>query len=121
MKVLFVGDQPSKTNTSPDVAFLGAACEKRLRSWISSLGLNWYVDCIFVNQSDRLRFQSLVDVAVRNKWAIVAIGKVATYQLGGVKHFTLPHPSGRNRQLNDKSFAQRRLEACKQYLDNHPS
>ena len=49
----------------------------------------------------------------------VALGNNATNFLKkfNVSHFKLPHPSGRNRQVNNEEFIQERLKACKEWLN----
>lgn len=48
----------------------------------------------------------------------VALGEYARglYERLGVPCFTLPHPSGLNRKLNDKQELTRQLELCKLYV-----
>ena len=49
---------------------------------------------------------------------IVALGKTAEKALTllQLSHFTMPHPSGLNRQLNDKNYVQEKLKGLKDYL-----
>lgn len=51
---------------------------------------------------------------------VVALGRTASEALGliGVAHFRLPHPSPRNRQLNDKLSLRVSLLECKCYLED---
>lgn len=43
IKVVFVGDEPSKTNVSPDIAFVGAKCFNTVVQWIKELNPDYYV------------------------------------------------------------------------------
>lgn len=49
---------------------------------------------------------------------VVALGNFphACLKKIGVEHFTLPHPSYRNRKLNDPDFEERVLEECRRYV-----
>lgn len=51
---------------------------------------------------------------------IVALGGFASKVLDklGVEHFKLPHPSPRNRLLNDKEFERSELERCREYIES---
>lgn len=51
---------------------------------------------------------------------IIAWGSlVSAYlkRLGVKNHFVLPHPSPRNRKLNDHKYVHHMLKKCKEYLD----
>lgn len=63
-------------------------------------------------QLERLRYD-LQDCTVA-----IALGKTAAKALKklNVPHFELPHPSPRNRKLNDKELIKRLLDECKQFL-----
>ena len=113
MKVLIVGDEPSK-QTDPKVTFKGAACEKRLMQWIKDLGITEYE---LINRThpdfDLIRF--------RYRWGwnmpIIALGNNASKALGPYyDHFKLPHPSGRNRKINNKQYLVSILNECRLYL-----
>lgn len=49
---------------------------------------------------------------------VVALGKVAHDVLSRIRvsHLTVPHPSGRNRQLNDKEFEKNMLEQLREIV-----
>lgn len=113
--VLFVGDKPSK-RTDPDAPFKGAACEARLMEWIACLGVNKYE---IINQVDYS--PSRIGVARLKGYIVIALGNNTSKFCGGYEHFKLPHPSGRNRQINDKSFIINKLEECKKYIHKYSS
>lgn len=115
MQVLIVGDKPSRFNKSPNVPFIGARCEKRLRSWLDYLGLKWE-DCRFVNQSERA--WCALHIQVSKDWhiPIIALGNNASKALTGTNHFKLGHPSGLNRKLNSKEYEKKMLDKCKEWL-----
>jgi uracil-DNA glycosylase len=117
--ILFVGDKPSPKMKPGAKPFEGAACEARLKAWIKELGLtlNNYErnSCCIINQIDLARSELLVTVC---KPYIVALGNNASKALGKIPHFKLPHPSGRNRQINDKSYIEARLAECKKYIES---
>lgn len=110
--ILFVGDKPSK-RTDPDVPFKGASCEKRLMDWIYRITLDEF---IIHNRTDP-KFKAAVLCAIALDWPIIALGNEASKALGEVSHFKLPHPSGRNRQLNDKMFIEQKLEECRIFIN----
>ncbi len=113
--ILFVGDKPS-SRTDANIAFLGAACEPRLMSWIDTVLKGSDERYTMINQSHEL-FSHMIYVAGRDQYTIVALGNNASKALGKTPHFKLPHPSGRNRQINDKAFIHRELQKCKIYID----
>ena len=49
---------------------------------------------------------------------VIALGNVASDSLRkvNVEHFKMPHPSPRNRQLNDKQFEKTMIRKCYNYL-----
>lgn len=50
---------------------------------------------------------------------VVALGETASIALNklGVAHFKLPHPSPKNRVLNDKNHVEALLRDCAKYLE----
>tara|TARA_B100000287_G_scaffold215852_1_gene203601 strand:- start:1126 stop:1500 length:375 start_codon:yes stop_codon:yes gene_type:complete len=49
---------------------------------------------------------------------VIALGNIASEALTKIKvdHFKLPHPSGLNRQLNDKTYVSKVLKDCNKYV-----
>ena len=113
-KVLFVGDKPSKKNKDPEVAFIGTQSYKTLLKWMDVLDVE---DFAMVNRTSPMFVQKVM-MYKNEGYNIVALGKEAHMALLniGVGHYGLPHPSGRNRWLNDKTKIQGYLKACKEYL-----
>lgn len=120
MKVLIVGDKPSRLNKDPNIPFVGARCEKRLREWVKELGLEWK-DCKFVNQSDK-KFRYELEKCYLMYRPIITLGARAANAVSNDPRyecpvFNLPHPSGLNRQTNDKEFIKNELRDCKNWLN----
>lgn len=114
--IIFVGDKPSKRMKPNAKPFEGAACEDRLKEWIKELNVENY---IILNRFDK-------PIWTFAKWftneaVVVALGNNAAQTLRkySTGYFKLPHPSGRNRQINDKEFISKRLEECKLYIKQH--
>ena len=104
MKVLYVGDRPSLKNWSPDVAFLGSPSGKRLAKWLEQLpGVP-----LLTNQSYG---EDVVKGLAAECGTVIALGQEASKKLDAwlIPHFTLPHPSGLNRQLNDEAYVKEQL------------
>lgn len=114
--ILFVGDRPSK-RTDPNVPFKGAACEARLIEWINSLTTGSYRIC---NSNNTVLLVEFTYFAAIYGVPIVALGNKAARALRELdrSHYKLPHPSGRNRQINNKEFIAKKLADCKSWLND---
>lgn len=115
--ILFIGDRPSKRMPAGARAFEGAACEPRLKQWIDELGCAG--SCTIVNSTD-IEIVAYLTLSLIKRIPIVALGNNASDHLNRMNcnHFKLPHPSGRNRQINDKAFIERRLAECSRYIQS---
>lgn len=112
--ILFVGDKPSLKMKPGAKPFEGAACEARLHSWCIRLADSYEL----FNSSQYIDMTCIIMRHTIHQDKIVALGNNASKRLTkyGIPHFKLPHPSGRNRQLNDKSYIESRLAECKKYI-----
>lgn len=130
MKVLFVGSNPSVKNLDPSIPFEGTRSQKILDVWINFLQL---ADYQVVNILDRATTNNrpLTKREIKNciiefrmklqdiKYdRIIALGNSASIALKMLKleHYKLPHPSPRNRKLNNKDELQKELKECKVYI-----
>lgn len=112
--VLFVGDEPSSKNEYANIPFLSTKSHKTLILWWAQLG---NINIIIENSHTP---QCLELIQIRNKlgYKIITLGNKASNRLSklGIDHFKLPHPSGRNRKLNNKEFLAIELNKCYDYV-----
>lgn len=113
--IIFVGDKPSAKMKPGAKPFEGAKCEKRLYDWLFFLigqgsDLDKALSFKIINQCN-----STTD-ELKGK-IIIALGNNASKFCKGYEHFKLPHPSSRNRLLNDKEFVKKKLKECKKYIE----
>jgi hypothetical protein len=120
MTVLFVGDEPSKKNLYPDVAFAGTKSFDTLVGWATKkLNLALYqftmVNSVSTQDWARIGFHWGVGSP------IIALGIKAEKRLRkmGISCYPLPHPSGRNRKLNNKEYVDSELQKCYLWLKEH--
>lgn len=114
--IVFIGDSPSNSNLNPEVPFVGTQSYKKLLEWIYRLNIS-INDVMLVNQCD-LGPDDFFALDIPDN-AIVALGKVAALELRRhkiVNYFELPHPSPRNRKLNDRVYESEELKKCKAWL-----
>lgn len=112
--IVFVGDKPSK-RTDPKVPFKGAACQPRLMEWVKEITSEQVI--LLVNKDDIILSAYLTLVIIcPGQHKLIALGNNASKRLKEFPHFKLPHPSGRNRQINNKEFIANKLLECKKYL-----
>lgn len=117
-RVLVVGINPSSVkNVNLNTTI------RRLPKWIESLdcGIVSFVNCI--PDPGDYKFSD-IDFDLLKKHAdeyakVVALGNFPSKALKkiNVNHFTLPHPSGLNRKLNDKAYELDQLVKCKEYIN----
>ena len=128
MTILFIGQSPSKKNFDANIAFHGTQSFKTLLNWIDKAGLE-YFDCKFINAATAVDSKEpteadlglLQATILKQPWdtKIVAVGKVAAWSLRkiGITDFLeLPHPSGLNRQLNDKEYVEKKIGELRDYV-----
>lgn len=124
--VIFIGSNPSRQNDSTKLPFKGTKSGKRLNQWIEFLEVG---TCGMANVTESItpdnrapkvsEFElEKLEKALQGFNVIIALGNVASKALTklNVKHFKLPHPSPRNRMLNNKEFIKRQLKECKKYI-----
>lgn len=136
--ILFVGSNPSNASVC-DVAFHGSTrSSKILTEWTKDVaGVKMHIN---VSQkktennrplkngeiNENLKDLRLTIVA-SGADKVVALGKTAAKALTllGVPFYEMPHPSGRNRKLNDAAFVQEKVKGlvqfCNQTSPNYPS
>ena len=121
-KIIVVGMNPStyvtKSKNRKNHTF------DRLYKWSSEMGLPIFSFSnvfhqsghVHINQVDINMIRQLVDGYDR----VLALGNLVSTVLNkiNVDHFKLPHPSPRNRLLNDKDYEHSVLRACKQYVES---
>ena len=96
----------------------------RLNSWCERMGIPYYS---FVNayahagafKASQVDQNFLLATATLHDGPVVALGGEVSKILDrlGIGHFQLPHPSYRNRKLNDKAFEEQVLSWCRAYID----
>jgi uracil-DNA glycosylase len=129
LKVLVVGQNPSRHNLDPKVAFEGTKSFNVIEDWMQEMSVsdNSYMlvnAFIKVNQKYNkdefdiavARLHSYMKIIKPEK--VIALGKMAAKALkkAGIDHFELPHPSGRNRKLNDMEWLQEQLLQAREYI-----
>ncbi len=121
--VYIVADQPSNANLSPSVPLVGTDSYKTLLRWCGEMDVD--VSRVrFYNQNDG-PFDNGMSRATLNQAVklgqikVLALGQKASGYLNKVgvdEYFVLPHPSGKNRLLNDKEYVAHKLGACRKYI-----
>jgi hypothetical protein len=127
--VLFVGSNPS-SSSSEEVAFHGSArSSKVLMSWLKNINeVFFYVNVLNKPTENNRPLSSREiesnlerleqDIVAVKPDKIVALGKTAAKALTllGKKHYEMPHPSGRNRLLNDADFVKEKISGLENYI-----
>ena len=125
---LFVGSNPSNASES-DVAFHeGTKSSQLLTEWASNLnGMKMHINVLnektegnrpLKKSEIKANLPQLAEtVKLINATKVIAVGKTAAEALRaiGVEHYELPHPSGCNRQLNDKAFVEAKVKGLVEY------
>lgn len=114
--VLILGINPSTAKIGQNTTW------RRLPLWADFLGLDKFsfTNCIFNPGKYSLKDvdYNLLKRCVDGHDKIIALGNFPSAALKkiNVDHFTLPHPSGLNRKLNDKTYELEQLELCRNYI-----
>lgn len=125
-QVLFLGSGPSSKNIDPAVPFVGTVSYRRLLEWIMIMEIDVSdVQLANVGACEIRSYPNYKYFEVHNHWGlstvdrVIALGRDAEQYLvsqGVTDYFRLPHPSGRNRLLNDKKFVKQELIKCKNFI-----
>lgn len=128
--ILFVGSNPSNASTV-DVAFHGSTrSSKLLTEWTKDIsGMKVHINVMNQKTSNnRPLKKSEVDASLQRLAQdveglkpdkIIALGKTAANALTllHLAFYEMPHPSGRNRKLNDQKYVQEKVKGMLQYCD----
>ncbi len=133
-KVIFVGSNPSEA--SPDLSAFHPKTQsgKRLQEWIEQADISEAVSlnvCWEKTSNNRaLTIEEQEDLAynlenrIRNHMEagskVIALGKTAARTLSstGLEFLEMPHPSRRNRKLNNPVYTNEQIKKLKKYIKN---
>lgn len=130
---LFVGSNPSQQSLT-DAAFHGTTRSSQiLTEWMKDIqGAKVHVNVLNKKTEDNRPLKRGEITANLERLAsdikgiaptyIVALGKTAATALTllGVKFYEMPHPSGRNRLLNDSVFVATKVKGLTEYCSASP-
>lgn len=127
--IIIVGHKPSSLNINKDIAFVGTPSYKTLLNWIADMKLdvNEVLLCNinhffeYFNGEFGVETPNLTtDIHPEDGDKILVLGREAEkfIKTTPYKYFYLPHPSGRNRVLNNKSEVKKILTKCRKWLEN---
>src|SRR5271165_5389735 len=133
-KILFIGSNPSRRSKSVVPFYEDTGSNKVLTKWCSQLEAGTIESLHYWNVThqptpgnrplktceihDALpKLLKSIDEICPDK--IVTLGKTAekALQLLNVEHYPMPHPSGRNRLLNDPKYVEEKINGLKGYLN----
>lgn len=119
--ILILGQNPGN---NPKAYYYKNHTIDRLNKWADLLGIKYYS---FMNCTDLRGAVKLKDIdfgyvqtSILGYNKVIALGGFPSSVLDriNIAHFRLPHPSPRNRVLNDKHEFTKILDNCKRYLDD---
>lgn len=113
--IIFVGDEPSKLNIDPNIAFIGSKSMIALEKWLDYLAPAQF---LLLNSHNPSLINRIYN-RYRKGDTVIALGNKASERLAkyDIEHFKLPHPSPRNRKLNNRLFIENELKLCKKYME----
>ena len=130
MRVVLVGSNPSQR--SPDNSPFHISTRSRIivDEWFRDMGceISFMNICEEKTQDNKPLTQKQIRnhllpfskrLSELNPDKIVTLGRSAEYgcQILGIPFFPMPHPSGLNRQLNDKKFIDSKIEELRKFID----
>lgn len=133
MKILFVGSNPSSSAATQNAFCVSTKSGRILLNWLSMLSLSNDYLFYFCNVSDKstpsnrpLSIKEIKDnlqelskkIEQIKPDKIIALGVVSSKALTLLQlpHYKMPHPSGLNRKLNNKSFLKNKIDELKSYI-----
>lgn len=114
INVIFVGEKPSKTNVLSTVPFVGARSFKTLLAWIKLIDPDYYL--VYNADDDKKMFE--IEALSANGFKVIALGDIASKTLfeRGIRHYHMPHPSSKNRKLNDPRQVEQAINLARSYV-----
>ena len=104
MRIIVIGQSPNKKYIKGKNGSIA-----RLTRWLESINIKQFsFTNLSISNGPEL---NRIVTECQGYDIIVTLGKIADSALNKInlKHFALPHPSGLNRQINDKEFINDRL------------
>lgn len=132
--ILFVGSNPSNKSTCDTAFHWTTRSSQILTAWSKDLtGIKCHINVLNQKTEDnrplkkseiKLNLERLAsDIKGLGATHIVALGKTASTALTmlGVEYYEMPHPSGRNRLLNDPEYVVEKVKGLQEFCSERPS
>jgi uracil-DNA glycosylase len=129
MTILFVGSNPSQRSVCSEAFHGSTRSSQILMSWCKDIECKKVFTNVVKQKTENNRpltqaeiNQSLdslmADILIAQCDKIVALGKTATKALTllGVDFYEMPHPSGRNRKLNDPKYVEEKVKGLVEFV-----
>jgi hypothetical protein len=134
IKLLLVGSNPSSSSPTDDAFDCSTCSRKVINSWLSSIDLV-NADIVYINVHNKptignrpLSIKEIKSTLISLKheldkfsdYKIIALGNTANKALTLLHSafYAMPHPSGRNRKLNDLMYVKEKLRGLKTYIES---